>query len=255
MTKVSIGIVPGFFTMANMFCGFYSVIQSAQNKFVTAAWLIVAAAVLDVLDGKLARLTDSSSNFGVQYDSMADVVSFGFAPSALAYFVFFSNWGTIGILLSFMPLVFGSIRLARFNVRLKGYDKPYFEGAPIPASAVVLSTFVIFNFEYWGYLRWSKIFLSVMLLVSLLMVSSFRYETMPNFSLQSGVLNRIKALIVVICVGIIIVFPQEALFPLAVLYLLSGPARMIWQFVNPKYGKKSTEIKDTEDENRRQSAS
>ncbi|MCB0286696.1 MAG: CDP-alcohol phosphatidyltransferase family protein, partial [Calditrichaeota bacterium] len=105
--------------MANMFCGYYSTILSAtaygsgagENRFVTAAWLIIAAAVLDVLDGKLARLTDSASDFGVQYDSLADVISFGLAPSTLAYYTFFYQWGTLGLLASFTPLVFGSIRL------------------------------------------------------------------------------------------------------------------------------------------------
>ena len=123
--RVRAGIVPSFFTMTNMFCGYFSVVQTTQDRFTQAAWLIVAAAVFDTIDGILARLTKTSSNFGIQYDSLADAISFGLAPSYLAYMVFFNGWGTTGLLISFLPLVFGSIRLARFNVRLKGFDKEF----------------------------------------------------------------------------------------------------------------------------------
>lgn len=233
LLRVKAGIVPGLFTMANMFCGYYSVILSSQGKFITASWLIIAAAVLDVLDGKLARLTQSSSDFGVQYDSLADVVSFGVASSMLSYYVFFQNWGTIGLLLSFVPLVFGSIRLARFNIRLVGHDKKHFEGLPSPAAAVTIAAFVIFNFQLWDSLRWSKVFLAVILLVSLLMVTLIRYETMPNFSLHSSRANRFKILSVVIALLVLLFFPQETFFPLAMLYVLSGPLRVIWLIVAP----------------------
>lgn len=239
--RVSPGIVPGFFTMANMFCGFLasilaaqgametamadSVTVAAQAKFVQAAWLIIAAAVLDALDGKLARLTESSSEFGVQYDSMADVISFGLAPSLLAYLVFFHNWGTIGIIASFMPLVFGSIRLARFNVKLDGFDKAYFEGIPIPAAATVIATFVVFNFELYEYLRWSKVFFTLILIVSLLMISNIRYEKMPNFTLKEGRHNRRMIYLTIVAVSLVVLFPQEAFFPLSIAYIGSGIGR------------------------------
>lgn len=87
--RMKAAIVPGFFTMANMFCGYYSVVMAAKGEFITAAWLIIAAGVLDVLDGKLARMVQGSSEFGVQCDSLADVVSFGLAPSVLGYYAFF----------------------------------------------------------------------------------------------------------------------------------------------------------------------
>ncbi|RMF55483.1 MAG: CDP-diacylglycerol--serine O-phosphatidyltransferase [Calditrichaeota bacterium] len=230
--RVAPGIVPGFFTMANMFCGYYATLQAAKGQFITATWLIFAAAVLDALDGKLARLTGTASKFGVQYDSLADVVSFGLAPSALAYFVFFHQWGAVGLFLSFTPLVFGSVRLARFNVRLKGFDKEYFEGLPIPAAALALSTFVMFNFEYWHLLRWSKVFLSLMLLVSILMISSIRYEKMPNFTLKSDRKERIKILLLIIGSLLIIIFPYKALFPLALIYVFSGPGYVVWKLFN-----------------------
>ncbi len=224
-SRVRAGLVPSFFTMANMFCGYFSIILAAGQHFIPAAWLIVAAGILDTLDGKLARLTKTSSPFGVQYDSLADVVSFGAAPAALSYFVYFQQWGTIGLLVSFIPLVFGSLRLARFNVRLKGFDKEFFEGLPIPAAAITISTFVIFAYHFWHGLRWGKVFFFMLLLVSTLMITNIRYEKMPNFSLRTSRGNRIKILIVVVGTLLIFLFPQESFFPIAIVYVLSGIVR------------------------------
>jgi CDP-diacylglycerol--serine O-phosphatidyltransferase len=242
--RVKANLVPGFFTMANMFCGYYSAILSSQERFITAVWLIVAAGILDVLDGKLARLTQSSSDFGVQYDSMADVISFGLASSMLSYYAFFQTWGTIGLLLSFIPLVFGSIRLARFNIRADNSDKKYFEGLPIPAAAIAIAAFVLFNFEIWESLRWPKILLALVLLVSFLMVTSIRFESMPNFSLQSNRANRFKILMVILGIVIILISPHKTFFPILVLYVLSGPLRVVWLIVKSDNGEDEQEIKE-----------
>ena len=226
--KVKTSWVPSAFTMLNIFCGYFSVIQAANQKFIQAAWLIVAAAVLDALDGKIARMAKAASHFGVEYDSLADVVSFGFAPSFLAYSVVYFHWGTLGLFISFTPLVFGSIRLARFNIRLKGFDKEYFEGLPIPSAALTIATFIVFNYYFWGYLRWQKVFLILVIGLSILMVTNFRYETLPSFSLSRGSSERRKILTVFLGTITIILFPQETFFPLALLYAFSGPAREFW---------------------------
>jgi CDP-diacylglycerol---serine O-phosphatidyltransferase len=239
--RVRAGIVPSFFTMTNMFCGYFSVIQTTQERFTQAAWLIVAAAVFDTIDGILARLTKTSSNFGIQYDSLADAISFGLAPSYLAYMVFFKGWGTTGLLISFLPLVFGSIRLARFNVRQNGIKKEYFEGLPIPAAALTIATFIIFNFYFWDRLRWTKLFLILLLFVSAVMISTILYERMPEFSLQTNPKNRTKILITVSGVVIIVLFPHETFFPLALLYILSGPFKVIWPILRLKPSGKEIE--------------
>jgi len=227
--RVTRNWVPSAFTMANLFCGYFSVILTANGKFIQASWLIVAAAVLDALDGKIARLTKTASHFGVEYDSLADVVSFGFAPSFLIYKSVFQNWGTVGIIISFIPLVFGSVRLARFNIRLKGFDKEYFEGLPIPPAAITIATFLVFNYHFWGRLRWEKLYLLIVITVSVLMLTTIRYETLPNFSLQKGRMNRWKFFIIMISILTIILFPQETFFLWAVAYALSGPIRLSWQ--------------------------
>lgn len=239
--RVKAGIVPGFFTMANMFSGYFSVIQTTQLHFTQAAWLIVAAAVFDTVDGALARLTKTSSNFGIQYDSLADAISFGLAPSYLAYMVFFRGWGTIGLLISFLPLVFGSIRLARFNIRQDGVKKEYFEGLPIPAAALTIATFIIFNFYFWDRLRWTKLFLILLLFVSVVMISTILYERIPEFSLQTSSKNRKKILITITGVIIIVLVPHETFFPLAGLYVLSGPFKVIWPMLRLKPSSKKTE--------------
>ncbi|GAB4365623.1 MAG: CDP-diacylglycerol--serine O-phosphatidyltransferase [Calditrichia bacterium] len=251
--KVKKDWVPSAFTMANIFCGYFSVILSANEKFIQAAWLIVAAAVLDALDGKIARFTKVASPFGVEYDSLADVVSFGLAPSFLAYKAAFSSWGTIGLFISFGPLVFGSVRLARFNVRLQGFDKEYFEGLPTPAAAITLATFLIFNYHFWEHLRWEKVFLFLIILVSVLMVSTIRYETLPTFSLQKESSNRPKIFAFLLGLIAIIFFPQETFFPLAILYVLSGPARVSWLLVSGS-GEKTSKDKVEVNEGNHQSA-
>ena len=248
--KVKPSIVPNFFTMANMFCGYYSIILASQASpdksffYTRAAWFIVAAAVLDVLDGKLARLTKASSPFGVQYDSLADVVSFGIAPSFLAYQVFFNQWDFIGMLISFMPFVFGSIRLARFNIG-KTEDKDYFEGIPTTAAAVTIATFVVFNYRFWDTLRWSKLFLVILIFLSIMMISLIRYEKMPNFTLHTNTRKRLKMLFVILGMIIIIFSPHEVFFPVAILYCLSGPVRVLWIIINPDKANKINENTDS----------
>ena len=226
--KVKTNWVPSAFTMANLFCGYISTILSANNRFIQAAWLIVAAAFLDALDGKIERFAKVDSRFGEEYDSLADVVSFGLAPSFLIYKAVFMNWGMVGLFISSGPLVFGSIRLARFNIRLKGRNKEFFEGLPIPAAALGLSTFLIFDNYFWEKFHWENVYLVMVIAVSILMVTSIRYETLPNFSLQGGVQNRAKFLILFIGILLVILFPQQAFFPLAITYILSGPVRLFW---------------------------
>jgi CDP-diacylglycerol--serine O-phosphatidyltransferase len=227
--KVNRALVPSAFTLANVFCGYFSVISSTNDKFIQAGWLIVAAAVLDALDGKIARFAKVDSRFGVEYDSLADVISFGFAPSILAYKAVFINWGTIGLFISIGPLVFASIRLARFNVRSGEKTKEYFEGLTSTSSAVTISTFLIFNYHFWNILRWEKIFLFIIIAVCLLMVTTIRYESFPSFSLQAGTHNRNKFLVFIIGSTLVIIFPQEAFFPLAATYIFSGPLYFVWQ--------------------------
>ncbi|MBI3765833.1 MAG: CDP-diacylglycerol--serine O-phosphatidyltransferase [Ignavibacteriales bacterium] len=141
--KITRAVVPSLFTVLNIFCGFRSVIHTAQGDFTLAAWFIILAGIFDVLDGVMARITKSSSDFGVEFDSLSDVVSFGLAPAFLVYNLHLRNEEGIGMLISAMLMVFGAMRLARFNAQLVGYDKDFFKGLPIPAAALTISSFVL----------------------------------------------------------------------------------------------------------------
>ena len=133
--KITRAVVPSLFTTLNIFCGFLSILSVAQGHFQTAAWFIILAAIFDSLDGVMARITRSSSQFGVELDSLADVVSFGAAPSFMVYQAHLYTLGNWGIIIAALPVVFGAIRLARFNVQLVGFNKDYFNGLPIPMHA------------------------------------------------------------------------------------------------------------------------
>lgn len=222
--KMNRAIIPSFFTIINMFFGFYSVIAASRGNFSLAVWLIFVAAVMDALDGKIARLTNASSEFGVEYDSLADVVSFGFAPSYLIYVTYFKEWGNLGMFVSFAPLLFGSLRLARFNVQLEGFEKTHFTGLPIPAAAVTISSFLLFENDVLGGVKHFKIFLFIVIATSLLMISNIRYELFPRMKLDGTKKQFFRVMFVYL--GVLSLFwqPSRFLFILAVIYVFSGLA-------------------------------
>ncbi|MGK5082540.1 CDP-diacylglycerol--serine O-phosphatidyltransferase [Bdellovibrionota bacterium FG-1] len=138
-------LVPNFVTTANMFCGFYSVVASIQGDFTSASWAILAAAIFDMLDGRVARLAKATSEFGVQYDSLSDLISFGMAPGVLLYQWALQPFGRVGWAAAFLFLACGALRLARFNVLAGVLSKAYFQGLPIPMGAGMVATFIIFS--------------------------------------------------------------------------------------------------------------
>ncbi|HID40096.1 MAG TPA: CDP-diacylglycerol--serine O-phosphatidyltransferase [Calditrichaeota bacterium] len=235
MIRVSRSIVPNFFTVGNMFCGYMSVIFSVANQeFVLASWMILLAAFLDAMDGKIARFTNTSSKFGVEYDSLADVVSFGLAPSLLIYSFFFNKWEMVGMFISFFPLLFGSIRLARFNVQLEGFDKTHFSGLPSPIAAVSLAAYIIFMAEYFSGNFFPKALLTLTFIVSILMVSTIRYEILPPFTFRGDRRQKIIFIAIVFILISAIAFPQLLLFPYLLIYVLSGIARFLLRLAQGK---------------------
>ena len=136
-------VIPNLFTAMNMFCGFLSIVNTSQQKYFYAAWLIIIAAIFDALDGVMARLTNSSSELGVELDSLSDIISFGTAPAFLFYSLYLFQYEIWGILISSSLLIAGGFRLARFNIQLVGFDKKFFKGLPIPTAAIVLTSFML----------------------------------------------------------------------------------------------------------------
>ncbi|HUI30686.1 MAG TPA: CDP-diacylglycerol--serine O-phosphatidyltransferase [Candidatus Acidoferrales bacterium] len=230
---ISRAVIPSFFTILNMFSGFMSVLSSADKDYASAAWLIILAAIFDSLDGIMARLTRSSSEFGVELDSLSDLVSFGVAPSFMIYRIGLHTLGPLGTLSSAMLMVFGGLRLARFNVQLVGFDKDYFKGLPIPSSAIVISSFVLsFYDRTMGALDTDAIVLpAIAVSLSLLMVSTVRYDTIPKFSRRAVRSHPMKFSIFMISLLIIIATLGKALFWLFVLYIVGGLVRWVVEHI------------------------
>ncbi len=220
--KITRAVVPSLFTTLNAFCGFMSMLHASQGQIEMGAWFIVLAAGFDSLDGLMARITRSSSQFGVELDSLADVVSFGAAPSLLVYQAhlhLLNNWG---IIISAMPLLFGAIRLARFNVQLVGYDKDYFRGLPIPFLAITLCAFLLQYYTEGGGLQGvSKEALAPLVAVlSLLMVSRVKYDTLPKFTTRDLRAHPWRA--IAFSVGVVAIIISEGQYLLGVLLVFIG---------------------------------
>lgn len=223
-------IVPNLFTAMNMFCGYLSIVNTAQQKYFYAAWLIIIAAAFDALDGFLARLTKSASELGVELDSLSDIVSFGTAPAFLLYSIHLFQFEVWGILVSSLLVIAGGFRLARFNVQLIGFEKKYFKGLPIPMSAILISTFILtFYSESGGFSKLnSELIIPLVLVLSYLMISKVKYDPLPSVKLKSLKENPIKTIFIFISIIALIATNGKALFFIFVLIILFGIFRHIY---------------------------
>ncbi|MBI5473332.1 MAG: CDP-diacylglycerol--serine O-phosphatidyltransferase [Ignavibacteriae bacterium] len=228
--RITRAVVPSLFTVLNMFCGFNSIIYASQGEFIPAAWLIFLAAAFDALDGMMARLTKSSSEFGVEIDSLSDVVSFGAAPAFLSYQISLQTLGTFGILISSLLMVFGGLRLARFNTQLVGFDKDHFVGLPIPASGLSVASFVITYYsDVTGHLdpTAEKLLPWICVVLALLMVSKVKYDTLPRISRRAIRKEPWKFVFAVLAVIVVAVTGASAILPLFGLFVALGIIRYI----------------------------
>jgi CDP-diacylglycerol--serine O-phosphatidyltransferase len=169
-------LIPNLITTGSLFAGFYAMVASINGRFEAAALAILIALVLDGLDGRLARLTQTTSGFGLQYDSLADLVAFGVAPAMLVYLWALKDFGRFGWVAAFLFVACGALRLARFNVQTGSIDPRYFNGLPIPAAATFVATGILFylNLGAWPHLR--HVYVLVMIYVlSFLMVSNLKF--------------------------------------------------------------------------------
>ncbi|MFZ5948993.1 MAG: CDP-diacylglycerol--serine O-phosphatidyltransferase [Stygiobacter sp.] len=191
-------------TSLNIFCGFLSLVFASQDNFMLAAIFIMAAAIFDALDGIVARLLNTSSKFGVELDSLSDVVSFGAAPSFLIYKAFAFQFGNIGILISSLLLIFGALRLARFNITIQDLNtKSDFTGLPIPLSAITISLLIFSFYKDGKIIKPINYFIfPLVLLLSFLMVSKIRYNALPKLKDKS--IKQKLIYILVLLVGIIL---------------------------------------------------
>ena len=216
-------LLPNLFTTGALFSGFYAITSAMDNRFETAAIAIFVAMILDGLDGRVARLTNTQSEFGAQYDSLSDMVSFGAAPALVMYLWAFTSFGKLGLFAAFVHMAGGALRLARFNTQLTSADKRYFQGLPSPAAAAILAGFLWLSLDHAYPVEIVKyIALVLTILTGLLMVSNFRYSSFKEIDLK-GKVPFFVAIAVMLAIAIIMAQPQTLLFLLFLAYAISGP--------------------------------
>jgi CDP-diacylglycerol--serine O-phosphatidyltransferase len=229
--RKGIYILPNLFTTGNLFCGFWAIISVFQENFYYAAIAILLASAFDILDGKVARLSGATSKFGVQYDSLADLVSFGIAPALLAFSWALRPYGKFGWLAAFLFVVCGALRLARFNVQSSSGEAKYFKGLPIPAAASMIALTILLYFELIETGGVKDIVILVMIyILAFFMVSSIRYFSFKELNLAKR--KPFSIFIFVILSMIVIAYqPIIVLFGFTLVYVFSGPVNMViaWQ--------------------------
>ncbi len=221
--KRGIYLLPNLFTTANLFCGFYGIVAAINHDFRTAAIAILVSCLFDILDGKVARLTRSHSRFGVEYDSLADLVAFGVAPAVLVYLWALEPFGRLGWAAAFLFVACGALRLARFNVQANSAPKKYFVGLPIPGAASMVATTVLFFYRMGGSGPTKHFLLLAMVYVlGFLMVSSVPYYSFKEFDGFQRMPFRTLFLIILL-LSVIAAQPAIMLFTLGLVYVSSGP--------------------------------
>jgi CDP-diacylglycerol--serine O-phosphatidyltransferase len=234
-------LLPNLFTTGGLFAGFYAIIAAASGDFTSAAIAVFVAGLLDGLDGRVARMTNTQSEFGVQYDSLADLVSFGMAPALVMYHWSLSHlkvygplWGKLGWTVAFLYAACAALRLARFNTQVGIVDKRYFIGLASPAAAASLMAFV-WLFNELGFTGVDLEYITPVLTATaaLLMVSRIRYNSFKT--LPWG--DRVPFVTVIVALGVfaaLAVAPSRVLLAIAWVYAASGPATWLWQRFRPR---------------------
>lgn len=215
-------ILPSLFTTGNLFLGFWSMIRTLNGQYVEAAPLILWAIVLDMLDGRIARLTGTTSEFGGELDSLADAVSFGVAPALLAYRWAFAPVPRVGWLVAFLFTMCGVMRLARFNVQKHAVDGRYFVGLPIPAAAGQVAAVVLFMPAPLVFRAEATVAVASVVALSFLMVSTLRYQSFKNLDLMRR-RSYINVLGIALLFLLVALHPEWTLLCLATGYAVSGP--------------------------------
>lgn len=230
MKKIS--LLPSLFTTGNLFCGSYAIVLVLNDKIVPGAWFILVAIFFDFLDGQVARLKNMATRFGLEYDSLADLVSFGFAPAIMMYLVYLKDMGRMGIALFFIYIACTALRLARFNTQKIAPQKISFLGLPTPASSGFIASVFILNYKYPCPIL-NRIMPVLMLVLAALMVSTFRYPALGILNLwkKKPFLNLVA---VILCGTMVFLHLELFLFLCFSGYVLFGIVGWKWM-VLPKF--------------------
>ena len=220
-------LLPNLLTTCSLFAAFYSIIASFKGLFDTAAIAIFIGMIADGLDGRIARLTNTQTEFGAEYDSLADMVTFGVAPALLLYSWTLQGLGQSGGIIAFIYTAAVALRLARFNTQLETADKRYFQGLACPAAAAVLSAYVWVCQADWVYFRVSFIAVSLMLVTAILMVSNIRYSSFKELEMK-GKIRFTHVLMSVLVFVAVAASPSITLLLMSFAYALSGPLQTLF---------------------------
>ena len=227
---------PSFFTLMNLLSGFLALTQVQEGAFVMACWLIVLAGFFDLLDGMMARLTDSVSPFGVELDSLSDIVSFGVAPAFLVYAFGLKEFGPLGMIVAALPALCGAVRLARYNLSFDGEKKDYFEGLPIPVQAIAIVALILNVNDAEWFSRYSVNNLSVLIpivfLLSGLMVSTIQFDAIPKPTVSYIRARPKKVAAYGLAVLALVVLQQIGLLIVLGVYLLHGLGMAVYRLID-----------------------
>jgi CDP-diacylglycerol---serine O-phosphatidyltransferase len=239
-------LLPSMFTMANLFCGYACIVHSMRQELSTAALFIGFAFVLDMLDGRIARMTGTTSAFGLEFDSLADVVSFGVAPAILSFQWGLQPLGRIGWAAGFLFVAAAAVRLARFNIQSGSQDKRYFVGMPSPAAACVPAATVFAYPQGFQSATHAVAVLAMVIVPALTMVSTIRFRSFKTFDLQA---RRSSAVLVLVAAGLVLLAaePQYVLVALAYTYLASGFIGYAWTRLHRRQGDEVARETGTQD--------
>lgn len=218
-------ILPNLFTASSIFVGVISIVEASKGNFVLASWLILLALIFDGLDGRIARMTNTTSQFGVEFDSLADIISFGIAPAMLLYFFIGHEFGRFGILVSALYVIFGAIRLARFNISTAKTDPNVFIGLPIPTAAIFVSMWILL-FHKYALENFAIILLFLTLSIAVLMVSNFRYPSFKKVKLDKPMVFK-TMIVLMLTASLLYLFSAEGFAVIILGYTLYGPLRAL----------------------------
>lgn len=225
----SIYLLPNLLTTASLFAAFYSIVASLKGQYETAIVAIFIGMIADGLDGRIARLTNTQTDFGAQYDSLSDMVTFGVAPALLLYSWILHSMGKLGWLVAFMYTASAALRLARFNIHIEEQDKRFFQGLSSTISAGVIASFAWTCYQYDYNNRFVMIVTALLTVsISLLMISNIRYYSFKDLDFKGKVPFLYLVVMVIIFIAIA-ANPAVVLFISSSLYVLSGPAHFLWQ--------------------------
>jgi len=218
-------ILPNLFTASSIFVGVISIVEASKGHFVLASWLILLALIFDGLDGRVARMTNTTSQFGVEFDSLADIISFGIAPAMILYFFAGHEFGRFGILVSALYVIFGAIRLARFNISTAKTDPNVFIGLPIPTAAVFVSMWILL-FNKYELQDYALTLLILALGVAVLMVSNFRYPSFKKVELDKPMVFK-TMIMLMLTASLLYLYSAEGFAIVILAYTLYGPLRAL----------------------------